>query len=70
MQDSTKKFLLSVGRTFIATFFATLYPAIASGGISWTWSFWIPIVAGAINATIRAMTDSSVPVALGGTKTV
>lgn len=68
LSDSTKKFLISAGRTLLAVFITTLTPAITSGGLSWTWSFWVPIIAALVNATARLLTDPSIPTEIGGSK--
>lgn len=68
MSDSLKKFIISALRTALVTFFTLLVPAMQSGGLTWTWSFWMPIIIGVLNAVARLVSDPAIPVSFGGTK--
>jgi hypothetical protein len=69
MTDTIKKYLISAGKVFLATFVTTLLASLSSvGTISWTSSFWIPLIAAAISMAFKSILDPQIPINLGGTK--
>lgn len=64
--DVVKKYAISCLRVFITTVGTLL---VATGGsISWTWTFWYPLLAAGMSAVLKSIIDPQVPERLGGTK--
>lgn len=66
MSDTIKKYLISSLRVFAITIITLL--GATGGNISWTWTFWLPLLSAGLNAVLKAIIDPQVPERLGGTK--
>lgn len=54
-KDTIKRYLISSGITFLATFAATLSTAIMADNFAFTKSAWISAIAGAVIVAVRAL---------------